>query len=205
MIRRFALAAAVALASAPAFAATYALDPGHTQVVFQWNHFGYSNPTAQFGKVEGTLEFDQADPTKSSVTAKIALSSVNSNVPKLDQHLQTDEFFDAAKFPTATFKSTKVEKGAAPDQLKVTGDLTLHGVTKPVTLDVTVNKVGEHPMRKVAAAGFDASTTIKRSDFGIAKYVPAVSDDIKIRITSETIDAKAAAAEAAKAAAEKKG
>ena len=85
MIRRFALAAAVALASAPAFAATYALDPGHTQVVFQWNHFGYSNPTAQFGKVEGTLEFDQADPTKSSVTAKIALSSVNSNVPKLDQ------------------------------------------------------------------------------------------------------------------------
>jgi polyisoprenoid-binding protein YceI len=198
MIRRLALAAAVALVSAPVFAATYTLDPGHTQVVFQWNHFGFSNPTAQFGSIEGTLEFDQADPTKSTVSAKIALSSVNSNVPKLDKHLQTDEFFDAAKFPNATFKSTKVEKGGAPDKLKVTGDLTLHGVTKPVVLDVTVNKVGEHPMLKMASAGFDASTTIKRSDFGIGKYVPAVSDEIKIRITSEAHDAKATAEAAAK-------
>jgi polyisoprenoid-binding protein YceI len=191
MIRRLALSAALALVTAPAFAASYTLDPGHTQVVFTWNHFGYSNPTAQFGKVEGTLEFDQANPTKAVVDVKIALASVNSNVPKLDQHLQTDEFFDAAKFPTATFKSTKVEKGAAPDQLKVTGDLTLHGVTKPVVLDVSVNKVGEHPMRKAPAAGFDATTTIKRSEFGITKYVPMISDDIKIHITSEAIDAKA--------------
>jgi len=191
MIRRFALAAAVALASAPAFAGTYTLDPGHTQVIFSWNHFGFSNPTAQFGKVEGTLEFDQADPTKSSVQVIIPLASVNSNVPKLDEHLQKDEFFDSAKYPNATFKSTKVEKGAGSDKLKVTGDLTLHGVTKPVVLDVTINKVGEHPMRKAPAAGFEASTTVKRSDFGISKYVPMVSDDIKIHITSEAIDAKA--------------
>jgi len=191
MIRRIALASALALATAPVFAATYTLDPGHTQVVFAWNHFGYSNPTAQFGKVEGTLEFDQAHPTKSSVNVTIPLASVNSNVPKLDEHLQGEDFFDSAKFPDATFKSTKVEQGAAKDKLKVVGDLTLHGVTKPVTLDVTINKVGEHPMRKAAAAGFDASTTIKRSDFGISKYVPMVSDDIKIHITSEAIDAKA--------------
>jgi polyisoprenoid-binding protein YceI len=191
MIRRIALAAALALATAPVFAATYTLDPGHTQVVFSWNHFGYSNPTAQFGKVEGTLEFDQANPTKSSVSVTIPLASVNSNVEKLNEHLQSPDFFDAAKFADATFKSTKVEKGAMADHLKVTGDLTLHGVTKPVVLDVTVNKVGEHPMRKAPAAGFDASTTIKRSDFGITKYVPMVSDDIKIRITSEAIDAKA--------------
>lgn len=191
MIRRIALAAALALATAPVFAATYTLDPGHTQVVFSWNHFGYSNPTAQFGKVEGTLEFDQANPTKDSVNVTIALASVNTNVPKLDEHLQKEEFFDSAKFPNATFKSTKVEKGASKDHLKVTGELTLHGVTKPVVLDVTVNKVGEHPMRKAAAAGFDATTTIKRSDFGINKYVPMVSDDIKIHITSEAIDAKA--------------
>lgn len=191
MIRRIALTAALALAAAPAFATTYTLDPGHTQVVFSWNHFGFSNPTAQFGKVDGTLDFDQADPTKASVKVTIPLASVNSNVPKLDEHLQKDEFFDSAKFPTATFKSTKVEKGGAPDQLKVTGDLTLHGVTKPVTLDVTVNKVAEHPMRKAPAAGFEATTTIKRSEFGIAKYVPAVSDDIKIHITSEAIEAKA--------------
>lgn len=191
MIRRIALAAALALATAPVFAATYTLDPGHTQVVFSWNHFGYSNPTAQFGKVEGTLEFDQANPTKASVNVTIQLASVNSNVPQLDEHLQKEEFFDSAKFPNATFKSIKVEKGASKDHLKVTGDLTLHGVTKAVVLDVTVNKVGEHPMRKAAAAGFDASTTIKRSDFGINKYVPMVSDDIKIHITSEAIEAKA--------------
>jgi polyisoprenoid-binding protein YceI len=191
MIRRLALTAALALVTAPVFAASYTLDPGHTQVVFSWNHFGYSNPTAQFGKVEGTLEFDQANPTKAVVDVKIALTSVNSNVPKLDEHLQKDEFFDSAKFPEATFKSTKVEKGASADKLKVTGNLTLHGVTKPVVLDVTVNKVGEHPMRKAPAAGFDASTTIKRSEFGINKYVPMVSDDIKIHITSEAIDAKA--------------
>lgn len=191
MIRRIALAAAFAFVAVPAFAGTYTLDPGHTQVVFSWNHFGFSNPTAQFGKVEGTLEFDQADPTKSSVQVTIPLASVNSNVPKLDEHLQKDEFFDSAKYPDATFKSTKVEKGAGKNKLKVVGDLTLHGVTKPVVLDVTINKVGEHPMRKAAAAGFEASTTVKRSDFGISKYVPMVSDEIKIHITSEAIDAKA--------------
>jgi polyisoprenoid-binding protein YceI len=193
MIRRIALAAAVALVSAPAFAANtaYTLDPGHTQVVLQWSHFGFSNPEAQFGKIEGTVEFDQADPTKSSVNVKIDTASINSNVAKFDEHLKSADFFDVAKYPDATFKSTKVEKGAAPDQLKVSGDLTIHGVTKPTTLDVKVNKVGEHPMRKAPAVGFDAKTTIKRSDFGIGKYAPNVSDDVKINITVEAIEAKA--------------
>ena len=191
MIRRTILAAAFALATAPAFAATYTLDPGHTQVVFSWNHFGYSNPSGQFGKIEGTLEFDQANPAGSSVQVTIPLASVNSNVPKLDEHLRSDEYFDAARYPVATFKSTRVERGAAKDHLKVTGDLTLHGVTKPVVLDVTINKVGEHSARKAPAAGFDATATIKRSEFGITRYVPMVSDDIKLHITSEAIDAKA--------------
>jgi polyisoprenoid-binding protein YceI len=191
MIRRFVLAATLALAAAPAFAATYTLDPGHTQVVFTWNHFGYSNPSGQFGKVEGTLEFDAANPTRSSVQVTIPLASVNSNVPKLDEHLQSAEFFDAAKYPEATFRSTRVENGSSKGRLKVTGDLTLHGVTRPVVLDVSVNKVGEHPMRKAQAAGFDATATIKRSEFGITKYVPMVSDDIRLHITSEAIDAKA--------------
>ena len=191
MIRRIALASALALVTAPAFAATYTLDPGHTQVVFSWNHFGYSNPTAQFRKIEGTLEFDAANPTKANVKVTIPLNSVNTNVEKLDEHLQAADFFDSAKYPDAVFKSTKVEKGASENQLKVTGDLSLHGVTKPVVLDVTVAKVGEHPMRKAPAAGFDATATIKRSDFGITTYVPMVSDDIKLRITSEAIDAKA--------------
>jgi len=191
MIRRIALASALALAAPAAFAATYTLDPGHTQVVFSWNHFGYSNPTAQFGKIDGTLEFDAANPTKSSVKVTIPLASVNSNVDKLNEHLGSPDFFDAAKFPDAVFKSTKVEKGASESQLKVTGDLTLHGVTKPVVLDVTINKVGEHPMRKAPAAGFDATTTLKRTEFGVGKYAPMVSDDIRIHITSEAIDAKA--------------
>jgi polyisoprenoid-binding protein YceI len=191
MFRRFALASALALAAPAAFAGTYTLDPGHTQVVFSWNHFGYSNPTAQFGKIDGTLEFDAANPTGSSVKVTIPLASVNSNVEKLDEHLQGADFFDSAKYPDAVFKSTKVEKGAGENQLKVTGELSLHGVTKPLVLDVTVNKVGEHPMRKAPAAGFDATATIKRSDYGITKYVPMVSDDIKLHITSEAIDAKA--------------
>jgi len=194
MFHRSLLAAAIALTSVPAFAATYTLDPQHTQVQFTWNHFGFSNPAAVFGKIDATLDFDQTDPTQSKVSVTIPLDSVNSNVAKLNEHLDSPDFFDAAKYPNATFKSTKVEKGATPDQLKVTGDLTLHGVTKPVTLDVTVNNVGEHPMRKAPAAGFDATATVKRSDFGISKYIPGVSDDIKIHITTEAIDAKAYAA-----------
>ena len=194
MFHRSLLAVAIALTSVPAFAATYTLDPQHTQVQFTWNHFGFSNPAAVFGKIDATLDFDQTDPTQSKVSVTIPLDSVNSNVAKLNEHLDSPDFFDAAKYPNATFKSTKVEKGATPDQLKVTGDLSLHGVTKPVTLDVTVNNVGEHPIRKAPAAGFDATATVKRSDFGISKYIPGVSDDIKIHITTEAIDAKAYAA-----------
>lgn len=192
MIRRIVLAAALALLASPVFAATYTLDPTHTQVVFTWNHFGFSNPSAQFGTVEGTVNFDEADPTKSSVEVKIPLASINTNVPKLDEHLKGAAFFDVDQYPDAVFKSTKVEKGAAADKLKVVGDLSLHGVTKPVTLDVTVNKVGEHPMRKVPAAGFNATTTISRSEFGISKYAPAVSDEIQLHITVEATAAKAA-------------
>lgn len=182
---------ALALASAPVFATHYTLDPDHTQVVFSWNHFGFSNPTAQFGKVEGALDFDPAKPTTASVEVTIPLASLNTNVPALDEHLQKADFFDAAKFPLATFKSTRVSKGATAQQLKVVGNLTLHGVTKPVTLQVTINKVGTHPMRKAQAAGFDATTTIKRSEFGISQYVPMVGDDIHIRITVEAIESNA--------------
>jgi polyisoprenoid-binding protein YceI len=194
MLGRSLLAVALLAGSVPAFATTYTLDPNHTQVAFVWNHFGFSDQIGLFGKVEGTLEFDAADPAKSSVNATIAIGSVNSNVKKLDGELVGPDYFDAAKFPTATFKSTHVEKGATPDHLKVAGDLTIHGVTKPVTLDVTVTKVGENPMRKAAAAGFAAMTTIKRSDFGITKYAPNVADDVKINISTEAIEAKAFAA-----------
>jgi polyisoprenoid-binding protein YceI len=194
MLRRTLLAASLLFASASAFATQYTFDPNHTQVQFVWNHFGFSNLTGQFGKVEGTVDFDAADPTKASVSATIQIASVDSNIKKLDGELVGADYFDAAKFPTATFKSTSVTKGSTPDHLTVAGDLTLHGVTKPVTLDVTVVKVGDHPMKKAPAAGFAATTTIKRSDFGITKYVPMVGDEVKINIVSEAIESKAMAA-----------
>ncbi|HKE47164.1 MAG TPA: YceI family protein [Rhodanobacteraceae bacterium] len=192
MFARTLLGSALALTAIPALATTYTLDPEHTQIHFSWNHFGFSNPGAVFGKLDGTLDYDEADPTRSKVSVTIPLDAINSNVPKLDAHMESPDFFDAARYPTATFKSTKVEKGAAANHLKVTGDLAVHGATHPVTLDVTVNKIGGHPLRNNAtSAGFDASATIKRSDFGITKYVPGVSDDIALRITVEAVESKA--------------
>jgi len=190
-LRYVALAGLLATAGTAAAApVTYKLDPGHTMVLFSWNHFGFSNPTANLGQVDGTLVYDEGAPTKSTVEATLPLAGLDTFVPKLDEHLKSADFLDAAKFPTVTFKSTKVTS-AGKDKLKVTGDLTVHGVTKPVTLDVTVNKVGPHPMMKVQTAGFDATATIKRSDFGVGAYVPNVSDEIKIRITTEAHDASA--------------
>jgi polyisoprenoid-binding protein YceI len=194
MLRRFLLASLLGIASTPAFAATYTLDPNHTQVQFIWNHYGFTNLTGQFGKIQGTLEFDATDPTKSSVNATIELASVDSNIRKLDEKLVTSDYFDVAKYPKATFKSTRVEKGSTPDRLKVTGDLTLHGVTKPVTLDVDVVKVGTQPLRKGEAAGFDATASIRRTDFGIKTYLPMVADEVKLHIVAEAVEAKAFAA-----------
>lgn len=188
-MKRILLAAALGLAfagTASAAALTYKIDPNHTDVVASWSHFGFSNPIAHFGKVDGTITFDPAKPAASKVEVTIPLDGLDSHVGDFDEHLKSADFFDAAKFPTITFKSTKVE-AAGDKKLKVTGDLTVHGVTKPAVLDVNINKIGEQPMAKRAAAGFDASTTLKRSDFGIGKYVPNVSDEVKIRITTEAI------------------
>lgn len=190
--------AADAAAAAPAAEAiqiasgTYKLDPSHTDVLVQWNHMGFSNPSAHFGNAEGTLVFDSADVTKSTVEVKLPLSGLNSFTAKFDEHLKSADFFDAAKFPAATFKSTKVE-AAGTNKLTVTGDLTIKDITKPVVLDVTINGGGEHPMAKVPAAGFDATTTIKRSDFGVGAYAPNVSDEVKVRITTEATGEKPAA------------
>lgn len=194
MLCRCLSAVLLAAVAAPVFATTYTLDPNHTQVQFIWNHYGFTNLTGQFTKIEGSLEFDASDPAKSSVNATISLASVDSSSKKLDDKLVTSDYFDVAKFPTATFKSTHVAKGATPDRLMVTGDLTLHGVTRPVTLDVTVIKVGDHPMRKAPAAGFDATATIKRSDFGITNYLPMAADEVKLHIVAEAVEAKAFAA-----------
>ena len=185
-------ALALVFAGAPAFAAdTYKLDPGHTSVVFEYTHMGFSHPTGKFMDAVGTVTLDDANPANSSVEVSFDISGINTGVPKLDEHLKSPDFFDAAKYPTATFKSTKVEvlpsadPSAKPTQAKVTGDLTIHGVTRPVTLNVTLNAEAPHPMMKVKAAGFTATTTIMRSDFGMDKYVPMVSDQIDLSIEAE--------------------
>lgn len=185
------LAAALLLAgNAIAAPVSYKIDANHTDVIAGWTHFGFSHPTARFGQVDGVIAYDADHVGQSSVKVSIPLSGLDSGVPDLDEDLRSPAFFDAAQFPVITFNSTQVE-AAGDNKLRVVGDLTLHGVTKPVVLDVTLNKSGVHPLGKRAAVGFDASTTINRSDFGIAKYVPNVSDAITIRITTEAMVPKA--------------
>ncbi|MGN6234521.1 YceI family protein [Dyella sp.] len=175
------LGASFAAQAAPV---TYKLDPSHTMVLFSWNHFGFSNPTANLGIGEGTVVYDEAKPANSSVQVTLPLANLDTHVSALDEHLKKPDFFDAAKYPVVTFKSTRVEP-LGGNKFKVTGDLTVHGVTKPVVLDATLNKAGMQPMLKVPAIGFDATATIKRSDFGMGAYVPNVSDEVQIRITTE--------------------
>ncbi|HUH89562.1 MAG TPA: YceI family protein [Lysobacter sp.] len=191
MFKRLILAAALATASTAAFAApvTYQLDPSHTDVIAQWSHFGFSNPSMHFGQADGVLVYDADNVAASSVQVTLPLSSMNSFTAKFDEHLRSADFFDAAKFPSASFKSTKVE-AAGEGKLKVTGELTIKGITKPVVLDVTLNKVGEN-MMKQPTIGFDAVTTIKRTDFDVGMYAPAVSDEVQIRITTEASVQKA--------------
>jgi polyisoprenoid-binding protein YceI len=191
MIRHVAIAALLATASVRLYATTYTLEPDYTQGVFRWNHLGFSSPAAQFSQGTGTLEFDESNPARASLSVTIPLSTLYTGVPALDEDFKSDDFFDIAKYPTATFKSTQVEKGAASNQLKVTGELTLHGVTKPVMLDVKVVKVGTNPRTRLPTVGFDAMTTLMRSDFGLGRYVPQVSDEIRIHLICQAVDAKA--------------
>lgn len=183
MKRIFLTLLSLGLANA-AMAATYSIDSNHTQVLFTYSHLGFSNITGRFDQVMGTFDFDAAKPVNSNIEVQIPLASLSTGVVKLDAHLRGPEFFNAEKFPTASFKSTKVS-AEGKGKLKVFGTLTLHGTSQPVVLDVTINNIGLHPMKKVPAVGFDATTTIKRSDFGIAAYVPAVSDNVKLSITME--------------------
>ncbi len=184
---------AVALASSVTLAAPvdYKIDPTHTATVFSWNHFGFSTPSANFSDIQGVIKVDNAKPANSSVNVTIPLSSVNINVPALDKEFQEEAWFNAAKYPNITFKSTKVET-KDKKHFKITGDLTVKGVTKPVVLDAVLNKQGEHPMAKVPAIGFNATTSFNRSDFGLGSYVPNVGDKITVNITTEATAANAA-------------
>ena len=187
-MRKTLLLTALLALSASAFAApvTYKLDPKHTDVLAQWNHMGFANPSAHFGQVDGTLVYDADNVSASSVQVTLPLSGLNSFVADFDKHLRSADFFQAETFPTATFRSTSVE-AVGEGKLKVTGDLTIKDTTRLVVLDVTLNKAGEHPMAKRQAIGFDATASVLRSDFGLGMFVPAVSDEVKLRITTEAL------------------
>ncbi len=177
-------AASLALV-APTFAApeTYTLDSSHSYVMWHINHFGFSNPSGKW-MVDGTLILDETKPQNSKVDVTIHMDGLSTGVAKLDEHLKSEDFLDVAKYPTATFVSDKVTmtgKGSA----KVHGMLTVHGVSKPVTLDVKLNKLGMSPIANKKTAGFAATAKLKRSDFGISKYLPGLGDDVTINIESE--------------------
>ena len=162
----------------------YQIDPTHTATVFTWNHFGFSTPSANFSDIQGTINVDNAKPANSSVHVTIPLTSLNTNVKALDEHLLKADFFDAEKYPNITFKSTKVQ-ALAQNKYKITGDLTIKNVTKPVVLDAVLNKQAVHPMSKAQTIGFNATTSFDRSAFGVGAYVPNVGDKITVNITTE--------------------
>ncbi len=185
--------AALALAALPALAqtSTWKIDSSHAHASFTVRHLVITNVRGEFGKTEGTLTLDEGDVTKSKVEATIDMASVSTREPKRDEHLKSPDFFDVAKFPKMTFRSTMVEK-AGDGRLKVTGDLTLKGVTKSVVLDVTgptkeIKDPWGNSRRGVAATG-----TINRQDFGVSwgKVIeagPVVGDEVKIEIEAELL------------------
>lgn len=162
---------------------TFKLDPSHTYVLFHIEHFGFSS---QVGKwmASGTLILDKADPKKDKVEASIQLANIATGLDELNAHLKSPAFFDVAKFPVATFISNKVNI-TGKNTASVQGILNLHGVSKPVTLKVIMNKEGISPITNQLTLGFQASTTLKRSDFGINTLLPGLSDTVKIDIAGE--------------------
>ncbi len=171
--------------SALAAPETYSVEGTHTFPSFSYSHMGLSTQISKFTKTSGTIVLDAAAKT-GSVDVTIDMTSVETGVPVFNGHIQGDGFLDTAKFPTATFKSTKVVfEGDKPSAIE--GNLTIKGVTKPVTLKVSNFVAKEHPMMKKAALGADASTVIKRTEFNAGKYAPAVGDDVTITISLEAI------------------
>ena len=171
---------------------TYALDPGHSQVVFTYNHIGFSRTFGMFGGFEGEILFDEDNPVASSVTVSIPVLAMITGWDARKQHFMSDDFFGAKDGDVVTFTSTGIEVtgGSAAN---ITGDLTMNGVTKPVILETTLNKSAPYPFgpkEGVPTLGFEASATIVRSDFGLGAFAPAVSDEIELIISIEALKTK---------------
>lgn len=173
----------------PAIAAdTYAIDTQgrHYYAGFQISHLGFSVMHGRFDVIDGTIEYDAANPAASKVTVVIQTGSINTNMDKRDAHLKSPDFFNAEEFPEITFVSTRVTPGA-DGAAKVTGDLTMMGVTKSVTLDAQLIKAGAHPFNKKPIAAWSARGTIKRSDFGIKYGLPVIGDDVTLLLDIEAL------------------
>jgi len=182
-----ALALAAASLNTAAFAApeTYVADSSHTFSRFSYSHFGYSTQQSRFNKNSGKVVFDKVAKT-GSVDIVIDTKSVDTGNDTFNEHIQGEDFLDTAKYPTATFKSTRVIfEGDKP--AKIEGNLTLKGVTKPVTLTVTSFQAMPHPMVKKDAIGANAYTVVKRSEFNAGKYAPYVGDEVRIDLAIEAI------------------
>ncbi len=167
---------------------TYTIDASHTHPGFAISHFGFSTFRGRFDKTSGAITIDR-DKKTLSADVTIDVNSVSTGVAKLDEHLKSPDFFDAAKFPTITFKATDL-KFSGDKLSSASGDLTIHGLTKPVKLDVKNLKCGPHPLKKVPACGADLTATIKRSEFGVSAYSPNVGEEVALEIQ---VEAQAAA------------
>ncbi|MGH1329703.1 MAG: YceI family protein [Paracoccaceae bacterium] len=178
-------------AAAPAIAApeAYVLDASHSQILFTYNHLGYSTGMGMFSGFEGEIAFDAEDPAASSVTVAFPVKSMLTGWEARFAHFMSPDFFDAADDEMVTFASTGIEVTGENTAL-ITGDLTLNGVTKSVVLDAKLNAAGEHPMAKAPWAGFDATVTLLRSDYGVGAYAPFISDEVDVVISVEAMKAE---------------
>lgn len=172
--------------AAQAETVTYVLDASHSQIVFNYDHLGFSTTTGMFSGFEGTIELDAADPTASSVSVSFPAESLITGWPARHAHLLSDDFFGANANPLVTFTSTSIEVTGENTGL-ITGDLTMNGITLPVVLDATMNQMANHPMANLPWAGFNATTTLLRSDFDMGQFAPFVGDEVAINISIEAM------------------
>ena len=162
----------------------YALDASHSQVVFHWEHMGFSTTYGVFSGFEGEIMFDQENPANSTVNVSMPTTSMFTGWEERTGHFMSDAFFDATDDEMITFTSTSIEV-TGDDTAKITGDLTLNDVTRSVVLDATLNQLGNHPMANKPWAGFDATTTLLRSDYNLGLYAPTVGDEVQVMISIE--------------------
>lgn len=189
MIKSTALTTALVLAAGAAMAEpqAYVFDTSHSQIVFDYTHLGFSTTTGMFSGIEGAISFDADEPANSSVEARFPVSSLMTGDAERDKHLQSGDFFGSeGSDPTVTFVSTSIEVTGENSAL-ITGDLTLNGVTRETVLDTVLNQQGNHPMENKPWLGFDATTTLKRSDFGLGAFAPAISDEVEVAISIEAM------------------